>query len=155
MRGRARSAGDEDRYGNGAVCKSHPDTPRSFRPRPCGSMEAACLFSAWRMSIRHHPGFGIGKRLLDYGIHAPTVYFPLIVPAALMFEPTESESKEELDRFVEAMKEIAQEDPDVVHGAPYTTPVKRLDEAKAARKPVLRWHTLDRLEGCPSASACS
>ncbi len=88
----------------------------------------------------------IGKRLLDYGIHAPTVYFPLIVPEALMFEPTESESKEELDRFVEVLKQIAQEDPALVKGAPYTTPVKRLDEAKAARKPVLRWHTLGRLD---------
>ncbi len=88
----------------------------------------------------------IGKRLLDHGIHAPTVYFPLIVPEALMFEPTESESKEELDRFVDVLKAIAAEDPAVVKGAPYTTPVKRLDEAKAARKPVLRWHTLERLD---------
>ncbi len=88
----------------------------------------------------------IGKRLLDYGMHAPTVYFPLIVPEALMFEPTESESREELDRFIEAIKEIAAEDPALVKGAPYTTPVKRLDEATAARKPVLRWHTLDRIE---------
>ncbi len=88
----------------------------------------------------------IGKRLLDHGIHAPTVYFPLIVPEALMFEPTESESKEELDRFIDAMIEIAKEDPAVVRGAPYTTPVKRLDEAKAARNPVLRWHTLERLQ---------
>ncbi len=88
----------------------------------------------------------IGKRLLDHGIHAPTVYFPLIVPEALMFEPTESESKEELDRFIDAMIEIANEDPAIVKGAPYTTPVRRLDEAKAARKPVLRWHTLDRLQ---------
>jgi glycine dehydrogenase subunit 2 len=88
----------------------------------------------------------IGKRLLDHGIHAPTVYFPLIVPEALMFEPTESESKEELDRFVAAVKAIAAEHADVVHGAPYSTPVRRLDEATAARKPVLRWHTLDRIE---------
>jgi glycine dehydrogenase subunit 2 len=89
----------------------------------------------------------IGKRLLDHGIHAPTVYFPLIVPEALMFEPTESESKEELDRFIDVMKTIAVEDVDLVHGAPHTTPVRRLDEATAARKPVLRWHTLDRIEG--------
>jgi glycine dehydrogenase subunit 2 len=88
----------------------------------------------------------IGKRLLDHGIHAPTVYFPLIVPEALMFEPTESESKEELDRFVDTMKAIAVEEPAIVKGAPYTTPVRRLDEAKAARDPVLRWHTLGRLE---------
>lgn len=89
----------------------------------------------------------IGKRLLDHGIHAPTVYFPLIVPEALMFEPTESESKEELDRFIDAIQAIAAEDVDVVKAAPHTTPVKRLDEATAARKPVLRWHTLDRIEG--------
>ena len=88
----------------------------------------------------------IGKRLLDHGIHAPTVYFPLIVPEALMFEPTESESKEELDRFVDAVHTIAGEDPELVHGAPYTTPVRRLDEASAARRPVLTWHTLDRLD---------
>ncbi len=93
----------------------------------------------------------IGKRLLDHGIHAPTVYFPLIVPEALMFEPTESESREELDRFIDAVIEIAAEDPAIVKGAPYTTPVKRLDEATAARKPVLRWHTLDRIEPRDSA----
>jgi glycine dehydrogenase subunit 2 len=88
----------------------------------------------------------IGKRLLDYGIHAPTVYFPLLVPEALMFEPTESASKEELDRFIAAVHAIAAEDPALVHAAPHTTPVKRLDEATAARKLVLRWHTLSRLE---------
>ncbi len=93
----------------------------------------------------------IGKRLLDYGIHAPTVYFPLIVPEALMFEPTESESKEELDRFIEVMKTIAEEDVELVKSAPTTTPVRRLDEATAARKPVLRWHTLGRLEGDAAA----
>ncbi|MES2155237.1 MAG: aminomethyl-transferring glycine dehydrogenase subunit GcvPB [bacterium] len=89
----------------------------------------------------------IGKRLLDYGQHAPTVYFPLLVPEAIMFEPTESASKQELDRFVANIKAIAAEDPALVHAAPHTTPVKRLDEATAARKLVLRWHTLDRLEG--------
>ena len=89
----------------------------------------------------------IGKCLLDRGMHAPTVYFPLIVPEALMVEPTESETKEELDRFIAAVKSIAQLDPEVAHNAPYTTPVKRLDEAKAARALVLRWHTLSRLEG--------
>ncbi len=107
-------------------------------------------FVASASSLKRDRGISagdIGKRLLDYGIHAPTVYFPLIVPEALMFEPTESESKEELDRFIDAMKAIAAEDPALVRGAPYTTPVKRLDEATAARKPVLRWHTLDRIEG--------
>ncbi|MEK6984886.1 MAG: aminomethyl-transferring glycine dehydrogenase subunit GcvPB [Candidatus Thermoplasmatota archaeon] len=87
----------------------------------------------------------VGKRLLDYGLHAPTVYFPLLVPEAIMFEPTESATKAELDRFIAAVQAIAAEDPAIVHAAPHTTPVKRLDEALAAKKLVLRWHTLDRL----------
>jgi glycine dehydrogenase subunit 2 len=84
----------------------------------------------------------IAKRLLDYGFHPPTVYFPLIVKGALMIEPTESESKEELDGFIEAMKAIAEEarkDPELVKKAPHTTPVRRLDEVTAARKPKLKW----------------
>ena len=84
----------------------------------------------------------IAKRLLDYGVHPPTVYFPLIVDEALMIEPTETESIETLDYFVEAMLEIAREaeaDPDKVKTAPHTTPVGRLDEATAARRPNLRW----------------
>jgi len=84
----------------------------------------------------------IAKRLLDYGVHPPTVYFPLIVDEALMIEPTETESKETLDRFIAAMKEIAEEaekNPDYVKTAPHDTPVRRLDETLAARKPVLRW----------------
>jgi len=84
----------------------------------------------------------IAKRLMDYGFHPPTVYFPLIVPEALMIEPTETESKETLDAFVEAMLKIAeeaQENPDLLHQAPHTTPVTRLDEVRAARQPVLRW----------------
>jgi glycine dehydrogenase subunit 2 len=84
----------------------------------------------------------IAKRLLDYGFHPPTMSFPLIVHGALMIEPTESEGVEELDAFVAAMREIAREakeTPDLVKGAPYTTPVRRLDEVRAARAPVLRW----------------
>jgi glycine dehydrogenase subunit 2 len=84
----------------------------------------------------------IAKRLLDHGFHPPTVYFPLIVDEALMIEPTETESLEELDRFAEAMIAIALEaasDPELVKGAPYTTPVRRLDEAGAARNPDLRY----------------
>jgi glycine dehydrogenase subunit 2 len=79
----------------------------------------------------------IAKRLLDYGIHAPTVYFPLIVPEALMIEPTETESLESLDEFVAVMKQIAQEareNPQLLHDAPTSTPVRRLDEAKASRE---------------------
>ena len=84
----------------------------------------------------------IAKRLLDYGYHPPTIYFPLIVEEALMIEPTESESKETLDGFIEAMKKIAQEaaeNPEIVHTAPHNTIVSRLDETLAARKPVVRW----------------
>jgi glycine dehydrogenase subunit 2 len=84
----------------------------------------------------------IAKRLIDYGFHPYTTAFPLIVPGALMIEPTESESKEELDLFVEAMKSIAaevEEDPQMVLAAPHSTRVSRLDEVAAARKPVLRW----------------
>jgi glycine dehydrogenase subunit 2 len=82
----------------------------------------------------------ISKRLLDYGFHPPTNYFPLIVPEALMIEPTETESKPTLDAFVAAMQAIAAEarsDPALVKGAPHDTPVRRLDEVKAARSPVL------------------
>jgi glycine dehydrogenase subunit 2 len=84
----------------------------------------------------------IAKRLIDYGFHPYTTAFPLIVPGALMIEPTESEPKEELDLFIDAMKSIAEEvedDPQMVLAAPHTTRVSRLDETAAARKPVLRW----------------
>ncbi len=84
----------------------------------------------------------IAKRLIDYGFHPYTVSFPLIVHGALMIEPTESESKEELDLFIDAMQKIAKEaesEPEVILNAPYRTRVSRLDEVGAARKPVLRW----------------
>lgn len=84
----------------------------------------------------------IAKRLLDFGVHPPTVSFPLIVHGALMIEPTETEPKEEVDHFIFAMKKIAEEieqDPEFVKGAPYTTPVLRLDEVKAARQPKLKF----------------
>lgn len=84
----------------------------------------------------------IAKRLLDFGFHPPTVYFPLIVEECLMIEPTETESKETLDHFIEAMIQIAKESeeaPELVQVAPHQTVVKRLDEVTAARKPVLRW----------------
>ena len=84
----------------------------------------------------------IAKRLLEYGYHAPTVYFPLIISEALMIEPTETESKDTLDRFIEAMKEIAKDaesNPEIVTESPSSTPVGRLDEVTAARKPNLKW----------------
>jgi glycine dehydrogenase subunit 2 len=84
----------------------------------------------------------IAKRLLDYGFHPPTIYFPLVVPGAIMIEPTETETRETLDAFADAMIGIAREakeNPTVLKSAPHSTPVGRLDEARAARKPVLRW----------------
>jgi glycine dehydrogenase subunit 2 len=85
----------------------------------------------------------IAKRLLDYGFHAPTIYFPLLIPGAMMIEPTETESRESMDRFVSVMNAIrdeAETNPDSVKSAPLTTPVKRVDAVAAARKPVLKWH---------------
>jgi glycine dehydrogenase subunit 2 len=84
----------------------------------------------------------IAKRLIDYGYHPPTIYFPLIVHGAIMIEPTETESLEELDRFVEAMLAIereARENPERVRSAPQRTRHARLDETRAARRPILRW----------------
>ncbi len=99
------------------------------------------VFSARNQKARGVRGLEIAKRLLDYGFHAPTMYFPLIVDETLMIEPTETESKETLDAFIEAMmaidREIA-EDPALVNNAPHTTPVSRLDEARAARQLNLR-----------------
>jgi glycine dehydrogenase subunit 2 len=101
-----------------------------------------CIFTD---RLQHRNGvttLDMAKRLLDYGYHPPTIYFPLVVAGALMIEPTETETLETLDGFIDAMLEIAREakeDPELVKNAPYSTPVRRLDEARAARKPVLRW----------------
>ena len=101
-----------------------------------------CIFTD---RLQHKYGvttLDIAKRLLDYGFHPPTIYFPLVVAGALMIEPTETETPETLDAFVEAMVAIAREakeTPDLVKNAPHSTPVRRLDEARAARKPILRW----------------
>jgi glycine dehydrogenase subunit 2 len=84
----------------------------------------------------------VAKRLLDFGVHAPTVYFPLIVEEALMIEPTETETLDRLDHFAACMERIAEEareNPQVLHDAPHSTPVGRLDEARAARELILRW----------------
>ena len=83
----------------------------------------------------------VAKRLLDYGFHAPTIYFPLLFHQAIMIEPTETESKETLDQFIEVMRTIAQEaaqDPDLLHTAPHNTPISRPDETAAARNPILK-----------------
>jgi len=84
------------------------------------------------------------KRLLDYGVHAPTTYFPLLVPECLLIEPTETESQEALDQFIDAMikiREEAENDPEMVKGAPYSQPVRRLDDVRAARELDLTWHS--------------
>jgi glycine dehydrogenase subunit 2 len=100
------------------------------------------VFSDKRQQEHGVSTLDIAKRLMDYGFHPPTIYFPLIVSGALMIEPTETAGKEELDQFIEALREIAREareEPELLHGAPFTTPVRRVDEARAARKPKLRW----------------
>jgi len=84
----------------------------------------------------------VAKRLMDYDFHPPTIYFPLIVPEALMIEPTETEPKERLDSFVDAMLTIAREaaeEPETVKNAPTSRPVRRLDEVKAAKNPIVRY----------------
>ncbi len=95
--------------------------------------------------LKEHTGvtaWDVAKRLLDKGFHAPTMYFPLLVPECLLIEPTETESKDTLDAFAAAMAEIlveAHEHPELVKSAPHTTPVRRLDEVRAAREPDLVW----------------
>src|SRR3990170_3914524 len=101
-----------------------------------------CVLSGSRQKAKGVRTLDIAKRLIDYGFHPPTIYFPLIVDEALMIKPTETESKETLDAFCEAMLAIAREaeqSPDLAREAPHHTPVRRLDEATAARKPALRW----------------
>jgi glycine dehydrogenase subunit 2 len=100
------------------------------------------VFSDRRQTQRGVKTGDIAKRLIDYGFHPYTTAFPLIVPGALMIEPTESESKEELDLFIDAMRQIAREadeNPEQILNAPHSTRISRLDETAAARKPVLRW----------------
>jgi glycine dehydrogenase subunit 2 len=101
-----------------------------------------CVFSDKFQKEHGVQNIDIAKRLIDYGLHPPTMSFPLIVPGALMVEPTETESKRDLDLFIEAMKKIALEavkTPEVVKSAPHASLVRRLDETSAARNPVLRW----------------
>jgi glycine dehydrogenase subunit 2 len=112
--------------------------------------QRACMhevvISARRQKARGVRALDIAKRMIDYGIHPPTMYFPLIVDEALMVEPTETESKETLDAFIRVMEAIArevEEAPETVREAPHSTPVGRLDEALAARRPDLRWNPPD------------
>ncbi|MCK4264144.1 MAG: aminomethyl-transferring glycine dehydrogenase subunit GcvPB, partial [Candidatus Aminicenantes bacterium] len=102
-----------------------------------------CVFSD-KFQKKHGVGnIDIAKRLIDFGLHPPTMSFPLIVHGALMIEPTETESKRDLDLFVDAMKQIsreAKENPEVLKSAPHSTYVRRLDETTAVRNPILRWN---------------
>ncbi len=115
---------------------------KTFRPaydRPC--MHEFVLDGT---PFRRHEvrTLDVAKRLLDFGFHPPTIYFPLVVPEALMIEPTETESRETLEAFARAMLRIAKEaktEPETLRKAPHTTPVRRLDEVKAAKEPVVRW----------------
>ena len=107
-----------------------------------GACMHECVFSAKFQKAKGVHAWDISKRLQDYGFHPPTVNFPLIVDEAIMIEPTETEAKETLDKFCDAMIAIAKEvetDPEIVKNAPHTRVVKRLDEAQAVKKPNLRW----------------
>ena len=113
---------------------------RKYR-RPC--MHECVLSGKRQLDANGVHTLDIAKGLIDRGFHPPTIYFPLIVPEAIMIEPTETESKEILDAFIEAMKDIAraaENDPESLHAAPVTTPVRRLDETLAARKPDLKYN---------------
>jgi glycine dehydrogenase subunit 2 len=114
------------------------------------------IFSATRQKAQGVRALDIAKRILDFGIHPPTVYFPLVVPEALMIEPTETESKESVDHFIAVMRQIAQEaaeTPDVVKQAPHTTEYKRLDEVAANRNLNLRWRPEHAEAREPAAAA--
>ena len=114
---------------------------KHFLPVPSGDrcMHEFVATASKLKAERAVTAMDVGKRLLDYGFHAPTVYFPLIVREALMIEPTETESKATLDAFAEALFRITEEPHDLLHDAPHTTSVSRPDEVLAARKPVLSW----------------
>ncbi len=116
---------------------------KHFLPVPQGDR---CMheFVASAEGLKHdkglkQPAMDLGKRLLDYGFHAPTVYFPLTVHDAMMIEPTETESKETLDAFAQALFHVSGESAELLHEAPHSTVISRPDEVAAARKPILKW----------------
>jgi glycine dehydrogenase subunit 2 len=113
-------------------------------PRGDRSMHEFVASASKLKSDRDVTAMDLAKRLLDYGFHAPTVYFPLVEREALMIEPTETESKATLDAFVEALFRITEEPADLLHEAPHSTAISRPDEVQAARKPVLRWMAEER-----------
>ncbi|MDX6558071.1 MAG: glycine dehydrogenase subunit 2 [Blastocatellia bacterium] len=115
-----------------------PDYEKPFAAPPMHEV----VFTDKRQARKGVHTLDIAKRLIDYGFHPMTIYFPLIVSGAMLIEPTESVGRQELDQFIEAMRSIAREaieDPELVLNAPHSTRIGRLDEAAAARKPVLRW----------------
>jgi len=122
------------------------------QPEPCLH---ECVFTDQGLADTGVKTMDVAKRLLDFGFHAPTIYFPLVVSGAMMIEPTESESRQTLDAFVAAIERItaeARKDPELLKTAPHTTRVRRLDETRAARKPVLRWRPAAPAEVAPTAA---
>jgi glycine dehydrogenase subunit 2 len=117
-----------------ARLKDHYDVPNGDR-----CMHEFVASARKDRKERQVSAMDIAKRLLDFGFHAPTVYFPLIIPEALMIEPTETESKETLDRFADTLIAMKTEDPAVLQAAPTTLAICRPDEVKAAREPILKW----------------
>jgi len=114
---------------------------KHFLPVPQGDrcMHEFVASAAKLKSDKGISAMDLAKRLLDYGFHAPTVYFPLTVRESIMVEPTETESKETLDAFAETLFHIIEEDAELLHDAPHTTPISRPDEVRAARQPILVW----------------
>ncbi|CAG0962517.1 glycine dehydrogenase subunit 2 [Myxococcaceae bacterium] len=113
-----------------------------YPPATRGHVMHECVLTDRRLEAHGVTTLDVAKRLIDHGYHPPTIYFPLIVPGALMIEPTESESLEGLDRLADALLDIAREareEPERVRGAPHHTRLARLDETRAARRPILRW----------------
>lgn len=117
-----------------ALVKDHFEVPHGHRCMHEFVASAKTLRREKRISA-----MDIGKRLIDFGYHAPTVYFPLVVPEAMMIEPTETESKQTLDAFAKTLIAIKDEDPAMLQKAPHTTIISRPDEIKAAKEPILRW----------------
>jgi glycine dehydrogenase subunit 2 len=129
-----------------------PDYEKPFNGDPMHEV----VFTDKRQSRKGVHTLDIAKRLIDYGFHPMTIYFPLIVSGAMLIEPTESVGRQELDQFIEAMRAIAKEavdDPELVLNAPHTTRIGRLDEAAAARKPVLRWRRASESEAVATGSS--
>ena len=124
---------------------AHKLKDKYFLPLDTECMHECVLSGEWQKEKNDVSTLDIAKRLLDFGFHPPTIYFPLIIHEAMMIEPTECETKETLDEFIAVMRQIADEaenNPELVKTAPHTTVISRLDEATAARKPVLRYNRL-------------